>query len=285
MCLGLPAQFDHAFFRRHLSGPLRPLHLRLMWGYFRWVRVVTTAPTLERVTGIDDCAVDICDCRLAEGKCQDRIDVCYKLDHRGEAPYNRRQMSEEMFRRGRARLHILTAGKRWELCHCCSCCCLILNVVNLCGEPFIHPSGSRPVRVTRATVCTGCEACVEACPLGVRAIEGVIDPSRCIGCGVCTAVCPQGAWGMSPVTSPPTLKPPPKWWSYVFGLFHLGYLNWLMLFYALSSHLTVCIHTLAATELKWVWHWLNVFQPNVSRSERYSGHGAPRGRPNAFDHP
>jgi NAD-dependent dihydropyrimidine dehydrogenase PreA subunit len=198
MCLGLPAQFDHTFFRRHLSGPLRSLHLRLMWGYFRWVRVVTTAPTLEYVTGIDDCAIDICDCRLA-------------------------------------RLHILTAGKRWELCHCCSCCCLILDVVNLCGEPFIHPSGSHPVRVTRAAVCNGCEACVEACPLGVRAIEGVIDPDRCIGCGVCTAVCPQGAWEMSAVTSPPTLKPPPKWWSYVFGLFHLGYLNWLVLVYALSD--------------------------------------------------
>jgi ferredoxin len=100
-------------------------------------------------------------------------------------------------------------------------------------DTFIHPSGSHPIRATHDANCTACGKCVEACPLNVRAIDGVTDPARCIGCGVCTAVCPQGAWKMSDVTLPPALKPPPQWWSYLFGLFHLGYLNWLMLAYTL----------------------------------------------------
>ena len=233
MCLGLPAQFDHAFFQRHLSGPLGQLHLRLMRGYFRWVRVVTTAPTLKQVVGLDPCAIDVCDCRLAEEKCHDRVDLCYKLDREGEAPYDRWGMSEEMLCRGRARLHILTAGRRWELCHCCSCCCLILFVANLCGEPFIHPSGLQPACVISKGRCIECKTRVEACPMHVRTIEGVSDPDRCIGCGVCAAVCPQGACEMTRVTQPPVLKPPPPWWSYIYGLFHLGYLNWLVLVYAL----------------------------------------------------
>lgn len=230
MCLGLPTQFNRAFFSRYLSGALYPLHLALLRGYFRWVRVVTTAPTLAGIE-IDGCAVDVCDCRLAGGVCLDRVDVCYKLDRQEKAPYDRYAMSEEFLRRGRARLYILTAGHKWELCHCCTCCCLILAVVKMSGEPFIHPSGCRPSR--SELECEHCDACVQACPLGVRAVDGVIAPEKCIGCGVCTAVCLQGAWEMTRVTPPPVLPAPPRWWSYFFGSLYLGYLNLLVLVYAL----------------------------------------------------
>jgi NAD-dependent dihydropyrimidine dehydrogenase PreA subunit len=209
---------------------LRCVHMALLRGYFRWVRVVTTAPTLDGIA-IDGCAIDVCDCRLVTGTCPDRIDVCYKLDRQGEAPYDRRAMSEEMLRRGRARLHILNAGHRWELCHCCPCCCLILALVNMCGEPFIHPSGQLPVRGTAE--CIECGACVTACPLGLRAIHSVTAPEQCIGCGVCVAVCPQGAWRMQQLAPPPTLPRPPRWWAYIFGSLYLGYLNFLVLLYAI----------------------------------------------------
>lgn len=232
MCLGLPTQLDHTFFQRYQSGVLRPLHLALLRGYFRWIRVATTAPTLDGIE-LDGCAVDVCDCRLAEGVCSDRVDLCYKLDRKGKAPYDRRAMSEHMLRQGRARLYVLTAGHKWELCHCCSCCCLILAVVRMCGEPFIHPSGQQPARL--AVECQRCGACVEACPLGVRAIDGVMAPEQCIGCGVCVAVCPQGAWEMKRVAPPPVLPRTPRWWAYVYGSLYLGYLNLLVLVYALFS--------------------------------------------------
>ncbi len=229
MCSGLPTQFNSAFFKRYLGGPLRPIHLALVRGYFRWVRVATVAPTLDGIE-VEGCVVDVCDCRLAEGTCLGRIDVCYKLDRKGDAPYDQRAMSERLFQEGNVRLYVFTGGHKWELCHCCSCCCLIFALVRISGEMFIHPSGLRPTRTDNE--CTHCGSCAEACFLGVRAVEGVIDPASCIGCGVCVAVCPTGAWEMQPVMPPPVLPRPPRWWAYTFGLLYLGYLNVLALLYA-----------------------------------------------------
>lgn len=35
------------------------------------------------------------------------------------------------------------------------------------------------------------------------------------------------------VAPPPTLPSPPRWWAYTFGSLYLGYLNFLVLVYAL----------------------------------------------------
>ncbi|MFH1786728.1 MAG: 4Fe-4S binding protein [archaeon] len=47
--------------------------------------------------------------------------------------------------------------------------------------------------------CTGCQACVNTCP--VQAISMVknkakVDPGACIGCGACVSVCPSEAISM-----------------------------------------------------------------------------------------
>jgi anaerobic sulfite reductase subunit C len=50
--------------------------------------------------------------------------------------------------------------------------------------------------------CTGCEACVAACPDGAVVIrDGVarIDADRCLGCGACAAACPESAIAVGPV--------------------------------------------------------------------------------------
>ena len=54
------------------------------------------------------------------------------------------------------------------------------------------------IRITDNTACTGCTACVSACPVQCivmrRDREGfdypVANPDLCIGCGKCEAVCP-----------------------------------------------------------------------------------------------
>jgi len=45
-------------------------------------------------------------------------------------------------------------------------------------------------------LCTGCEACVEACPVDAINIQGDkawIDADTCVDCGVCVDECPNDA--------------------------------------------------------------------------------------------
>lgn len=45
--------------------------------------------------------------------------------------------------------------------------------------------------------CTGCQACISACPNGVFEMQGdkavVVNPSACDGCRVCEGVCADSA--------------------------------------------------------------------------------------------
>ena len=44
--------------------------------------------------------------------------------------------------------------------------------------------------------CTGCDACVEVCPVGAIALvdgKARVDEELCTGCGACVDACPEGA--------------------------------------------------------------------------------------------
>lgn len=51
-----------------------------------------------------------------------------------------------------------------------------------------------------AEKCTGCEDCVESCPLGAIAVSdslAAIDADTCGDCGACVDVCPSQAISMA----------------------------------------------------------------------------------------
>lgn len=49
-------------------------------------------------------------------------------------------------------------------------------------------------------LCTGCGACVEACPveaISLRDNKAIIDAKKCVDCGACESECPAEAISMS----------------------------------------------------------------------------------------
>ena len=86
------------------------------------------------------------------------------------------------------------------LCHCCKCCCNLMLGVTQHGYANSVVTSSFISEINREK-CTGCQRCVEPCP--VNAIEVLpipnpkskknktirIDEKLCLGCGVCGLVC------------------------------------------------------------------------------------------------
>src|SRR5207245_4783287 len=69
----------------------------------------------------------------------------------------------------------------------------------------------KELAVVRADSCTGCEACIEVCPVDcIYKVAGIdlpslqsfvdIDLERCIGCSLCERWCPWDAIDMVPAT-------------------------------------------------------------------------------------
>ena len=91
------------------------------------------------------------------------------------------------------------------LCHCCGCCCAILEGINQHGYPNAIVS-STLVPVVDIETCNGCQKCARACHIsaitlnpqpkkarGKRMFMPEIDEEICIGCGVCTLDCKPDA--------------------------------------------------------------------------------------------
>jgi ferredoxin len=94
------------------------------------------------------------------------------------------------------------------LCHCCGCCCGILDGINKHGYPNAIVSSTLVPRVDMVK-CNGCQKCARACHISAiilipepkrttrkRMFLPVIDEDFCIGCGVCSLVCDPDAINM-----------------------------------------------------------------------------------------
>ena len=97
-------------------------------------------------------------------------------------------------------LHNDQACDMVEICFCCPCCCLAMNLCKTTSRDIrdrFTPSGFT------ATIdhekCIGCYRCMKTvCPqdaLQARASDGkvVVNQETCFGCGYCKQACPTGA--------------------------------------------------------------------------------------------
>jgi electron transport complex protein RnfB len=92
-------------------------------------------------------------------------------------------------------LEMMNTLEPTAICTCCRDCCGYLTNVKKLSRPAEFLPSNYYVQVD-AESCTGCETCVNVCPMGARTVSdnvSEVDLGRCIGCGVCVPACTAGA--------------------------------------------------------------------------------------------
>jgi Pyruvate/2-oxoacid:ferredoxin oxidoreductase delta subunit len=148
-----------------------------------------------------------CPCRAEIQACQrENWEVCMLFEPASEEDRRKARLitTEEAVRilrmtAGRGDIHQLfyfqDGAVPFELCNCCSCCCVPLRKAKEKGD-YAEQLRSRYVAVTDAERCVACGTCLESCFFEARQLEDdalhLID-ERCFGCGRCVASCPEEA--------------------------------------------------------------------------------------------
>lgn len=178
------------------------------------LQVVQKAPFLS---------LNPCTCRQAFRVCDDPIEVCIGLSmaqpagQPGEEALGTPLLDNEhaltvasrsasvdevvdVLRRAEEEglVHVCMNQKEdpWFICNCCRHACTLLRGVTELGfERAVAPSGYWTI--VDEDMCTGCELCVERCPMSaIRMREdsvAEVKHEKCLGCGICAFVCGAGA--------------------------------------------------------------------------------------------
>jgi ferredoxin len=166
-------------------------------------------------------SVGVCSCRhkkhhAGEQVCKVPLETCtsfgraadYLVRHHMARPISRSEMRDVAQRSKELKLIFSVDNVQKQpafLCHCCGCCCDIMEGINRHGYPNAIVSSTLMPQVDMAE-CNGCQKCGRACHVSAitmipdpmqagakRMFKPVIDENRCIGCGVCGLVCDPDA--------------------------------------------------------------------------------------------
>ena len=151
-------------------------------------------------------AVVNCVCRLSKQKCDAPLEVCLQINRGAEYTIKRgtgREITRDeamdiLSQSEKAGLVHLVENKLGmgnAICNCCSCCCEMLSFAGNAPTAGVLAK-SRFEALVDAAACTGCQSCIDICPMHAITMDGevaYVSPKACIGCGLCTTVCPDDA--------------------------------------------------------------------------------------------
>ncbi|MBU2551175.1 MAG: 4Fe-4S dicluster domain-containing protein [Proteobacteria bacterium] len=164
----------------------------------------------EYIANSDHITVSTCYCRhhgeLLDNPCDKPKEVCFSFGPSAKF------VSERGFGRPVSKDEALALMKTAEeaglvhcssntsryidfVCNCCVCHCGILQSMkrSVSGAFGAH---SNYIIDADPDTCTGCETCIDRCPMAALAMkDDRVEPDleRCIGCGVCVSTCPSGS--------------------------------------------------------------------------------------------
>lgn len=153
-------------------------------------------------------AISDCMCRrlkaLVDQPCNHPMEVCFHFGsgshyfvENGMGRYISQDEAMAILKKGKESGLVCQVSASQDpnaLCMCCACCCGPLRACKAQAKPAEMVNSSFFARVSEGD-CTGCEACLESCPMEAITVDEVarINLDRCIGCGVCAVRCPVEA--------------------------------------------------------------------------------------------
>ena len=164
-------------------------------------------------------SLGLCSCRhekhhLGHAPCRAPMETCTSMGEGARLlirnglarPMDKAEIRDILARSRQLGLTLSTDNVRRDagfICHCCGCCCNLLQAVRETGYPGILVTASVVAEVNGIR-CTGCGRCARACPVEaigmtttapgmLPGIQAMRVERHCLGCGVCALACPAGA--------------------------------------------------------------------------------------------
>lgn len=201
-------RFSYAMGQLAVKPVIGKLFQKALAWHYHYIHTNSTIVPIEvaeeLIKNTTDIAVSPCVCRVVQEKCDNPLNTCFGINFYGEMKKKagERPVTQEeclaVAKLANERHLIATIEScvqpyQNNLCFCCPCCCMPLNLKTTYGVPFVDYHGPYLPHFDESS-CDKCHICEKACPVGALTVDESghhIDLDKCLGCGICRDSCPN----------------------------------------------------------------------------------------------